>query len=906
MSSRPRSADEAVEAFLARRRTGEGIDAAGFAAEHPELEPDLSQALESLLALEGASGPDGDLRLGGPERVGAYRVVREIGRGGMGVVLEALEEPLGRRVALKILPPELLASPSARARFRREAELAARLDHSGIATVYGAGVEDERPWIAMRYVEGRTLARWISESRTAGASCLRLEPSGAKGREAALAVAALLAEVARALHAAHEQGVVHRDIKPSNVIVQPDGSPVLLDFGLAIEEESDGHSLTRTGEVPGTPAYLAPETVSGELARPDAQSDVYALGVMLYECLALRRPYDDPTPAALYRAILAGSAPSLRALNSAVPRDLAVAAATAMERERSRRYRSALALAEDLEACVAGRPIAARPVPLHGRILRWARREPRLAAAIGGAIVIAIGGFLWVSIVQAAGTRAVEEKNKDLAATNVDLAAAKALAEANERVATQKADDVLSLSAIQELKELVEQTDALWPALPDRIAAYDEWLAKARVLVEGRGSHPGLKDHEAKLSEIRLRARPRSAEPGVDERATYEFEDSKDRWWHAQLAQLVSDLKSFTDERSGLFSEGTSEQHGWGIARRRQEATTIEDRSVSGPDARKRWEEAIAAIAVSPKYGGLRLAPQVGLLPIGPDPESGLWEFAHLQTGDPAERGANGRLAVTESMGLVFVLIPGGAFLMGAQSTDPTESNYDPEARANESPVKEVTLAPCFLSKFEMTQAQWLRFTGRNPSQYGPRSKFGDKQHSLLHPVEQVSWQDCAETLRRLDLRLPTEAQWEYGTRAGSSTVWWTGDEKESLQGAANLADSYCRNHGGPREWAYDDWLDDGYTAHAPIGTFRPNAFGLHEGIGNVSEWCRDWVGSYELGVSAGDGERQVEGSTARVYRGGMINCTATGARSAYRTHTVPSYRYDALGLRPARAFTRE
>ena len=152
---------------------------------------------------------------------------------------------------------------------------------------------------------------------------------------------------------------MHRDVKPSNIIVGSDGAPVLLDFGLAIATESSTHTLTRTGETAGTPAYLAPENVSGELAHPDAQGDVYALGVTLYECLALRKPFDAPTRVALYRAILAGTPADVRTLNRAVPRDLAVIVATAMERDRGRRYRSAGALADDLEACVAGRPIAA-------------------------------------------------------------------------------------------------------------------------------------------------------------------------------------------------------------------------------------------------------------------------------------------------------------------------------------------------------------------------------------------------------------------------------------------------------------------------------------------------------------------------------------------------------------------
>jgi formylglycine-generating enzyme required for sulfatase activity len=210
------------------------------------------------------------------------------------------------------------------------------------------------------------------------------------------------------------------------------------------------------------------------------------------------------------------------------------------------------------------------------------------------------------------------------------------------------------------------------------------------------------------------------------------------------------------------------------------------------------------------------------------------------------------------------------------------------------------------MSKYEMTQAQWLHFAGRNPSFYPPGARSGENPCTLLNPVEQVTWTDCMQVLSRLDLELPTEAQWEYGARAGTTSIWWTGDEKESLQGAANLADSYCRQNGGPSNWRYDDWLDDGWTLHARVGSFRANAFGLHDVIGNVWEWCRDGYGGYELPVHPGDGERQVVDLSGRALRGGAFIDIASLARSGDRGENPPSGRNGRLGLRPARGITEK
>jgi formylglycine-generating enzyme required for sulfatase activity len=266
---------------------------------------------------------------------------------------------------------------------------------------------------------------------------------------------------------------------------------------------------------------------------------------------------------------------------------------------------------------------------------------------------------------------------------------------------------------------------------------------------------------------------------------------------------------------------------------------------------------------------------------------------------------------MTEESGIVLVLIPGGRFTMGAQSTDPSELNHDPLAQPDESAVHEIELSPFFISKFEMSQSQWLRLVGTNPSDYGPHKyestmNANGQPGSLLHPVERVSWDQCAQTLGWAGLTLPTEAQWEYACRAGTTTPYWSGAEVQDLQGVANVSDAYGKSHGNEHYTRWEAALDDGQTVHAPIGRYRPNSFGLFDTHGNVWEWCRDAYWPYSNPIREGDGERQSSDplltSNSRVWRGGSFAGAAEFARSAIRRQSAANKQANGIGVRPARS----
>ncbi len=423
-----------------------------------------------------------------------------------------------------------------------------------------------------------------------------------------------------------------------------------------------------------------------------------------------------------------------------------------------------------------------------------------------------------------------------------------------------------------------------------------------------------IRDCAATLSKARDELSTLSSE--VNRRQGFRFADKADGFLHATLRRVEKDLLAFLAEKGSLSD----------VEGRLSWAKKIEELTLRHPNAQVTWEQARRAILkadgveASKLYADppIELSPQTGLVPIGMNPVTKLWEFYHLRSAcDPRKETAAEDLVIPEhgqdgslemaGRGIVLVLIPGARFRMGAQKTDDGAPNHDPADDPDEVPVHEVTLGPFLLSRYEMTQGQWARLTGGDyPSFYklgvrlpGRPVPIGDS-----HPVEQVSWEHCEELMGHYGLALPTEAQWEYGCRAGTSTPWFPGREPTTLAGHANILDEYAVET--YPTWGRGEAFRDGYAGPAPVGTYKPNGFGLHDVHGNVWEWCRDWYGRYTLAVRADDGLRGTGLSSGnRVYRGGSFMNLARYARCANRNLIAPAFCLNALGVRPAREITR-
>jgi serine/threonine protein kinase len=474
--------DELAEEFADRFRRGERPSLKEYTDRYPQLANDIRDLFPAMVKVERVKGAREDVSEPPPSgslppmaRLGDYRIIREVGRGGMGVVYEAEQVSLGRHVALKVLPKQLRVDARTRQRFEREAKAAARLHHTNIVPVFGVGEHEGLPYFVMQFIQGLgldevleelkrlqpvakegggaprsggggprvtrrdvtaaemarslltgrllpaaddeptvpELAADVSTERATGTAAGMVPPASAtvvgrlsdsfsltpssvvlpgagSGGPAGKKrpsywqnVARIGVQVADALRHAHAQGVLHRDIKPSNLLLDTAGVVWVTDFGLA--KADDQKNLTDTGDILGTLRYMAPEAFDG---RSDARADVYSLGLTLYELLARRPAYDEKDRSRLIKQVTTSEPTRLDRLNPEMPRDLVTIVQKAIERDPAHRYPTASELTADLQRFLDDEPIQARRQKEWERCLRWARRNPGVAAM--GAVLTAV------------------------------------------------------------------------------------------------------------------------------------------------------------------------------------------------------------------------------------------------------------------------------------------------------------------------------------------------------------------------------------------------------------------------------------------------------------------------------------------------------------------------------------
>lgn len=424
---------EVLDRYLSALESGVPLQREKLFQEHPDLAETLQAYLASLDALHDVAAgfgdrtdrparqpapPDGD-----EKRLGDFVLGREIGRGGMGVVYEARQISLGRRVALKVLPFAAVLDAKQLVRFKNEAQAAAQLHHPHIVPVFAIGSERGVHYYAMQLIDGQPLDRAIAELRKrfhlpvdASADGVSVAPTApaifadvdqaaplpstqgsiltkksANRQEYYRTVIRLGVQAAEALQAAHDEGVIHRDIKPSNLLLDGAGKLWVTDFGLA-RCQTDV-SLTRTGDLVGTMRYMSPEQAAGQSALVDQRTDVYSLGATLYELLALRPAFAAPNGPALQRQIEQEEPVRLRTLQPQIPADLETVVGKAMAKHRDERYRSAREFAEDLQRVLDGKPTLAKPPTIPDRLHKWARRHRRVVATIAAGGLLAVLGL---------------------------------------------------------------------------------------------------------------------------------------------------------------------------------------------------------------------------------------------------------------------------------------------------------------------------------------------------------------------------------------------------------------------------------------------------------------------------------------------------------------------------------
>lgn len=761
-------------------------------------------------------------------------------------MLRVHDEVLHRRLAMKVQLPQAAPTNDGEARlgrqlvarFLEEAQITSQLDHPGVVPVHELGLDQTgKLYFTMRLLKGRT-AHEVFAACAAGTDGFDL----GRGLEVILKVCDTMAY-------AHDKGVLHRDLKPSNVMVGRFGEVYVMDWGLAkVLHQEDWHDLRIRHDVPsaasnmatarsadacasdlssvvsmdgqqlGTPSYMSPEQARS--GDLDARTDVYSIGAMLYELLTGRAPYTVP-----------GAKPNAyRILDQVVD-----------------------CPPKRIEEIVPGVP--AELVAIADKAMARDRTQ-RYASVL--ALSEDLRAYLGQRAVKAYRTGALVElrlwmrRNRALAASLASAILLLVLGVLGTTMyARQFADKVAEfqqLAAAVALEHLTAEEAGL-KGYPHEAEALATWQVQAAQLLR-RGDELRSAVHD-------LEQRIASQDPAAPDTAAARF-----------LVRTLDDLQQNLPALAAKVPD---------MERRRRLAGSTAPLVAVHPGARYTLAQARSEIARNPKYAGqdlpLREESMGWLVPLGENPQSRLWEFYDLRSAwngeqDPKDLPIpvpkpDGTYVVDESSGIVFVLVPGGSL---------------PEKTPAPNPGGQtrllVVLAPFLLAKHELTRAQWLRLGGSTTPTDAPQEG--------VRPITEIDWHTANVTLQLSGLLLPSELQWEYAIRGGTTTPWWWGKDplaspESSVTGAA-----------------------------LPVGTGKPNPFGLIDMGGNVWEWCYDEYGVYGS-EAQGDGRRPDPFPTPRFrcVRGGGFDWGTDSMRSDKRSVYVPSYSFAGLGVRPVRRLVR-
>lgn len=717
------------------------------------------------------------------ERFGRYLIVEEIGRGGMGIVFRARDEGLRRDVALKVLQQGPGSDARLLERFQREASLAARLRHPGIVTVHEVGIERGIHFFTMDFVDGHTLDALLANKKLSRDDAVRI-----------------IEDVARAIHHAHVQGVLHRDIKPSNIIVEKSGRPLVMDFGLA-RQVAPEKKLTQEGSALGTPYYMSPEAVRGEVARIGPETDVYSLGIVLYEMTTGRVPFTGRQAFEIYERIVSQDPAPPRDRIPDFPIDLQTVILKAIEKSPLHRYETAEALADDLRRIRNHEFIQARPPTLTQKAVRRFRRHRGAIVAGTVTLLLAVAVAGWFGLRRGAEFRAEMQKGRDALAAGRYAAAE----EAFTRASSMRPDDAEAAEGIRRARAGSFFVDA-------KRQLADESIDAARALLE-----------KSKLAGVP----PEPLEPWLafcsamtDARSALERGD-----W-ARASDLLQGSPSIREgdsirvrleaaTRGALDAEERLKQHRYEEAADALRAVPESERALPSIDALRRHALGVARLTIRtiPPGGDVQGAGSevtVGIYTITID---GKISFPLSFERDSTGRVPDVEIVVPREPPDGMVYVAAGSFLSG-----PNKQRTDP-------------LPAYWIDRTEVTNREYARFV--DATGYPAPLHWWDGKPPAGredHPVMFVTYVDAQACLRWAGRRLPTESEWEKAARGIDGREYPWGSESAPAS--------------------------EGFRA---VGTepLDRSPYGAMDLSGNVSEWTSSrgrqgryavWGGAYKDG----------------------------------------------------------